>query len=180
MLNKSIEIISFFKEHPRFPFLEWNINYDDYCAVNLLLLNLVKAKISPTEVHNWHYRNAYYNYRLNGSEGMNYPFGCINHKKQQVLLLGTAKKEDEDMASMSIQLSNESFYWEAYKNSIMEEGKENYYEELNIYLDIRDREAVSKLEEILALFFDPNVESKQIEDLCGYYINGDFSGLLKD
>jgi len=177
MSNLSLLITQFFKNHPQFPFTNWFKNYDDYCATNLLLLNIVKSKISSLDLKNWSNKNNYTNYRVSDSEGIYYPFSCINHKKQMVLSIGIAKSNDKDLASMSISLDKEKFYWEAYKYEDVDSDMKFYYA-LNIYYDPIYDDATIKLDEILKLFFASDFTS--LEAKCGYYLDDNFSELLKD
>lgn len=177
MSNSSLLITQFIKKHQKFPFTEWFKNYDDYCATNLLLLNIVKQKISNLDLKNWCYKNNYLNYRVSSSEGFYYPFSIINHERQLVISIGIAKSDDEDLASMSINLDKESFYWEGYKHEETDSDMKFYYS-LNIYYDPIYDEATNKLDEVLNLFFTGDFINLQAQ--CGYYLDNDFSKLFKD
>ncbi|QIO09175.1 hypothetical protein [Acinetobacter lanii] len=174
-MYKILNLNKFFKQHPKYPFLNWHIDYDEYCAINLLLLNIVKLKKNTSNDSNWKFKSSYINFRIDGSEGVYYPFGCINHDAQLVLSLGTPRNDEKDFFSMSVSLEKETFYWEAYKYDEVNSNQKFYYE-LNIYFDTQYDEALLKVDKILDLFFSKKID--ELQKLCGYYENGNFSELI--
>ncbi len=175
------EVFDYFKKHPRFPFSEWGGNYDDYTAMNLMLLNLVKSKMPDSQFEDYIFLKEYNNYRIEGDEGLFYPFGCVNHKRQQVLLIGIAKKnhESEGYASFSISTQKEDFYWEVFKDEFPNLENPFYYS-TSIYFNPKYDESCVKLDSFMNCFFSENFDLEMLNKFNGSYFDGDFENFLNN
>lgn len=171
----SLDLFIFFKNHPKFPFSQWNNNYDDYVAMNLFLIYLFKSKIPNCEINDWIYLKEYYNSRINDSDGLFYPFGCINHKRQQVINIGIAKESDEEngYASFSISTEKDSFYWEVYKDSVFN-LKFDFYYSTNIYFNPKFMLVAVKIEEFLNYYFSSSLDLDGLYHYDVAFFDGDF------
>lgn len=179
--NKCSRVLSFFKSHPKFPFGEWDSNYDDYTAMNLMLLNLIKSKNLAVNAKKWSFLHEYNNYRLGDAEGLFYPLGLVNHERQQVLLMGIARKNSEidGYATMSIYTQKEEFYWHVFKDDILTLSEPFYYA-TSIYFDPKYDGSGVKLDELLDCYFDENLTLDSLVSFNGSYYDGDFSNVVKD
>ncbi len=75
-MSKIEQVVNFFRNHPRFPFLNWNTNYDDYCAMFLCLTNILKCYIPKETYLDSSYAYGYMEFRGNPDGIVAFPLTC--------------------------------------------------------------------------------------------------------
>ena len=91
------KIVNFFKNHPKFPFLQWDREYDDYCSMYLCLKNILEAYIPKEQITAWSAANEYSDFRRNPDGEVYYPLTIINDAIEIVIHLGILKENKDEI-----------------------------------------------------------------------------------
>lgn len=147
-MNKSEQIVAFFRNHHKFPFHNWYTNYDEYCAMYLCLTNLLKSYIPAEQYKDWSYAYNYIDFRRDPDGEVAYPLMCINSKIELVVYLGCIKadKNGNIETNFSVQISRDDRWGDRWETNA---PQEEWYNEIAIMLDINSTDSLKKTDIIL-------------------------------
>ena len=142
------KIVNFFKNHPKFPFLQWDREYDDYCSMYLCLKNILEAYIPKEQITAWSAANEYSDFRRNPDGEVYYPLTIINDAIEIVIHLGILKENKDGLVDVnsSIQISRDDRWGDRWENNAPED---EWYNEVAIMLDLDNAESLRKTDFIL-------------------------------
>ncbi|TCM66799.1 hypothetical protein EC844_11189 [Acinetobacter calcoaceticus] len=175
-----LHLMQIFQQHPRFPFQHWDHEYDDYCAMNLMFIYMLKFKRPASVLHKWEYLRAFDPYRIKGAEGIFYPFACVNHATQQVFTIGIPSKHHaaDEYANLSISTVEEPFYFEVFKDRFGETQRD-YYHLTSIYFDPTFEQVWEKVYQFLDLYFAAQSTPADLINFNGHYVDKNFQDWIQ-
>ena len=161
-MNKSEQIVAFFRNHHKFPFHNWYTNYDEYCAMYLCLTNLLKSYISVEQYKDWSYAYNYIDFRRNPDGEVAYPLMCINSKIELVVYLGCIKadKNGNIETNFSVQISRDDRWGDRWETNA---PQEEWYNEVAILLDFNNPVALQKIDTIFKTVFEKKITFKDLQ-----------------
>ncbi|HAI55951.1 TPA: hypothetical protein PJH62_003156 [Acinetobacter nosocomialis] len=144
----SVNVVSFFKNHPKFPFLYWHKNYDEYTAMYLCLTNLLKAYIPEKDRNDWTHAYDFIDFRRNPDGEVAYPLMCINSKLELVINLGPRKLDENEIDEnfFSVQVSRDDRWGDKWMDNAPED---EWYNEISIMFDFNNAASLEKIDSIL-------------------------------
>lgn len=142
------KIRNLFKNHPKFPFLYWHKNYDEYTAMYLCLTNLLKAYIPEKDRNDWTHAYDFIDFRRNPDGEVAYPLMCINSKLELVINLGPRKLDENeiDESFFSVQVTRDDRWGDKWMNNAPED---EWYNEVSIMFDFNNAASLEKIDSIL-------------------------------
>lgn len=157
-MNKTEQVVNFFRHHPRFPFLNWNTNYDDYCAMFLCLTSILKCYIPKNSYADWSYAYGYMEFRGNPDGIVAFPLTCKYSKLELIIFLGTREIQQHNNGEsyFSVQISRDD-RWE--KNA----PENEWYNEIAILFDFNNPLALEKIDTIFKRLFEKKMTFQELQ-----------------
>ncbi|MFI8146941.1 hypothetical protein [Acinetobacter sp. ABJ_C5_2] len=161
-MSKIEQVVNCFRNHPRFPFLNWNTNYDDYCAMFLCLTNILKCYIPEKSYTDWSYAYGYMEFRGNPEGIVDFPLTCINSKLELCLFFGPRKIEqiDLDESYLGIYITRDDRWGDRWERNAPED---EWYNCISMSFDFNNYVALQKIDTIFKKVFEKKMTFKDLK-----------------
>ncbi|CAA0235590.1 hypothetical protein ABKPCSM17A_02326 [Acinetobacter baumannii] len=171
-MSKIEQVVNFFRNHPRFPFLNWNTNYDDYCAMFLCLTNILKCYIPEESYTDCSYAYGYMEFRGNPEGIVAFPLTCKLPELELVIFLGTREiiQHNNGEAYFSVQISRDARWGDRWEANAPED---EWYNEIAILFDFNNPVALQKIGTIFKTVFEKKMTFKDLKSFEESNLNFD-------
>lgn len=169
MKNNVIEnIISFFKNHPKFPFENYFSDYDEYVAAHLMALNLINYYINSSQLNDWKFVSTYFDYRRNDPDLRSSLIACISSKREQVFFfaISDSRYKDEINYDIQISLERDDFYGGKWELNL---PKDDWYSVFEIDINLTNLIDYEKADQLFKTYFNKKLSYSELIKLRNLY-----------
>lgn len=165
-MNKAEQVVNLFKGHPKFPFVNWYTDYDDYCAMYLCITNILKSYIGKNHYREWDVAYGYVDFRRDKDSGIvSFPLSCLNTELELVFFLRiptVQQKKQRNHLSFNLDIGKDDRWGGRWEYNA---PREEWFTEVAITFFLESEDSLKKLDILLTKILEKKLSFDEIKAL---------------